>query len=707
MRRRLSRAIRWFAVHPFITCLLWALWLSALYGIFGPHSYVRVFDNADGGLAARAGMNLWLAGWDALAIWAHGWVAGLDRGIPDLDLLPFLVLPGWLAYWLVMFVQRFVAAYFSFRLARDHWKLDTSAAWFLALWYSLFFQTAINGSWAGFTLYDGLTLAAVPAIVWVLLAKNKPLWRLLLVAGATGVLYAWTSMYAFAAFILLLIPVLLAVSGGRNAGKWLAFAVFAATWLVAELPAILAGALNAAASHRADRDVFLSANLSEIDQVLLALRILRDNIVGLAIGLWASIRCNDRRSLPYLIASAVAIVAVALAHWGDAVLNTIGGPLAHFTFERIYFWIPFLAASAGAYGLNALRTSAVKAARVFTIAGLGAVIALSAWVNLSLAANTIQGSNYTAVLADPAVKALRLEADGSSPFRVGTVVSGKAGYGPPQPAYVWAQNVETIDGYSSLYSQRYQDFWERVIGPLIAVDYKCYAYFHHWGNRVYLFEPTASFSEGPVRVGQYYNLDLLAFANVRYLLSGVELEDVRLHEVSRPDIEPSSEHESFMRRNLDRLKTWLRQLTNREDSSRLYVYELEGTLPRAFIVGSTHTFESEEDLLDALAAAPLEELGRTAFIEEHDGPPPLTPGKGGTVESFSRSPDRLNLKVRANSQALLIVTEQFNRFWKAEIDGMSTPVHPVNGPFMAVSIPEGIHSVAMRYDPPYSIRSSK
>ena len=106
MRAATRRTAGWLAAHPFVACVLWALWLSALYGAFGPHSYVRVFDNADGVLPAKASLNLWVSGAKALGSWAFPWATGAHRGAIELDTMPFLVLPGWLAYWLVMFAER-------------------------------------------------------------------------------------------------------------------------------------------------------------------------------------------------------------------------------------------------------------------------------------------------------------------------------------------------------------------------------------------------------------------------------------------------------------------------------------------------------------------------------------------------------------------------------------------------------------------------
>ena len=406
MRAATRRTAGWLAAHPFVACVLWALWLSALYGAFGPHSYVRVFDNADGVLPAKASLNLWVSGAKALGSWAFPWATGVDRGAIELDTMPFLVLPGWLAYWLVMFGQRLVAAYFGYRLARDRWSLNRAGAWFLALWYSAFIQPHIDASLAGWTLYDSLTMAAVPAIAWLLLSRDLPRRRLLLLAAGAGILYAWTSSYPFAAFIMILLAVVLAASDSRGRDTWLAFGVFAAVWALAELPELLPGLWNAATSHRADRQAYTPLTLPFSEQVLLAVNIVRDNLVGVVLGVWAAVRFRIRSALILLIAFACAALAVALAEQGDAALDAYGGPLSAFLFERFYFLLPFLAASAGAVGVDSLRMSGARTVRLVAFASIALVVVLSAGVNVTMAAEMVFGSNYAAVLEDPALVAL-------------------------------------------------------------------------------------------------------------------------------------------------------------------------------------------------------------------------------------------------------------------------------------------------------------
>ena len=64
---------------------------------------------------------------------------------------------------------------------------------------------------------------------------------------------------------------------------------------------------------------------------------------------------------------------------------------------------------------------------------------------------------------------------------------------------------------------------------------------------------------------------------------------------------------------------------------------------------------------------------------------------------------RLQISVESTTAALLMVTVQYSRFWSAAVDDAIVPVVAADGPFMAVPIPAGRHTVVMRYEPPYEM----
>ena len=92
---------RLFADRPATSFAIWSLWLSSLYFLLGPASYVRVIDAGNGTLPARMwmGQQLWHGG---LGDWLPLACCGSDRVLNayrlELPSLLFAILPGWLAY---------------------------------------------------------------------------------------------------------------------------------------------------------------------------------------------------------------------------------------------------------------------------------------------------------------------------------------------------------------------------------------------------------------------------------------------------------------------------------------------------------------------------------------------------------------------------------------------------------------------------------
>lgn len=690
----LRKAGRWASAHPFAVCLAWALWLSALYGAFGPHSYVRIHDNADSLLAARTGLNAVTGGWGWLTNWARSWASGVDRGIGDLDVLLFVGLPGWLAYFLLMLGQRLLAAYFGFRLMRDRFATGVPAALFMALTFSAFLQPRIQNSWAGWTVYDGLTFAAVPAIAWLLLAPGLSRRRRVALAACAGGVYGLTSIYAFSPFLIVLLPALVLMADARPKDVWLGLAAFFAGWLVAESPAAIAGALNAADSHRAAWSIATTAGHTFANQFSDAWHIAYENTAALLLGLWAALGARDRRARIATGLAVVAFLGVLVAPQMQDLLKAYGGPLSGFQFQRIFFWIPPLAAIGGAFGVEALtRGGSRRLGRAIGYAGVAVVIVLSAGVNFRMADEMTSGSNHAVLFDDPALVELgRAEAAASEPFRVATVATDMRKTIPVHPAYLWAHDVDTADGYLSLYPKRYHDFWQRVIAPISARDAVVRDYFGDWGNRLYLFTSDTDKANATLVAGDYWDLDLLALDNVRYVVSAVRLSDPRLRVVSAPGEQP----QPIMSR-----RRWVAQLLGAPVVSRYYVYELAGALPRAFLAGASRAFSTTSASLDALAAAPLSELATTVFYEAANGP--LSATSTGTVGTLEITGDTREVRVDCDGSSVLVVTEQYSRFWTARVDGVATKVVPVDGAFMGVPVQAGAHRVTLSYRPPYAI----
>ena len=154
--------------------------------------------------------------------------------------------------------------------------------------------------------------------------------------------------------------------------------------------------------------------------------------------------------------------------------------------------------------------------------------------------------------------------------------------------------------------------------------------------------------------------------NVKYLLSGAARSDPGLEPLGRVD--------------------------------DLHVYRVRFSLPRAWAVGDVRVVSSAAESLRAVLD-PAVHPGDVAVVE--DAPPiPIAPGGPRPDVRVDREEShRLDLRVVAAGNTLLVVADAWHPGWRAYLDGESTPMLRTNHAFRGVAVPAGEHLVEMRYEP--------
>ncbi|MFO8232385.1 MAG: hypothetical protein R6U20_06945 [Longimonas sp.] len=140
---------------------------------------------------------------------------------------------------------------------------------------------------------------------------------------------------------------------------------------------------------------------------------------------------------------------------------------------------------------------------------------------------------------------------------------------------------------------------------------------------------------------------------------------------------------------------------HRDDETGLQVFENPDALPRAFFVDRVTVESDQEALWDRLGDASTN-LREHAFREEpldadldaisSDSPP--------SVELNTFTPPEIEWSVETSGQHLLVVNEvYYPEGWNAYLDGEPVPIHRVNYLQRGVVIPEGEHTLTMRFEP--------
>ena len=719
------RLCRGLAARPALLFLVWSLWLALEYVGLGPLSYVPLPDHGENNLPARLAAALaWQEG--EMGFWFPQALTGADRlamGFQNKsDLLFFFLLPGWLAHGLILWAQRFVAGYFMYRLLAERFGAGALPSLTGGILYALFSQPAINQQWAGFSLYDGLALPALPLVLWALgRILDREGAKGILLAGLLGAGYSLVSHFFYTVFILPLILLWFPLVERRTRGLFAVLAAFVLGWVSVEAPFLWASAVQAPFGHRRHWAVthVLSGNVTALwlGAIDLPLALLRDNLpilTAAAAGLLIA-RPGDRRLLATL-----ALAAGCLAYY---ICDTLlfGGLLYEagifpgFNFSRVYIIFPFLCVAAGCLGLAHVPSS--WQVRLEGIAGgqpelavrtllCLALIGLAGWQSLAIKREALtgiaDGKSFSNLYRHTALTELQRLRTGQPPFRVATV-AGDIPSGP-LTGYAWAYGLETADGYVPLYSERYHRFWESLISPLETDDAGMVHLFRRRGSRAYLFLPAWERLGGQtVRLESRVRLNLLSLANVRYVVSAVPLEGTGLQLRFRSLLDRQLNWLGRPRR--DRL---LGMILGDYPGTPLYVYENTNVLPRFFLAARVRAFDDPGPLLDALASAPVSVLATTAFVMRRDMEGLAVPGgdNTGVVRVRSLGPDRIELEVDARIASVLIVTSNFNPGWQAWVDGIPHRVFPVDHTFLGVAMPVGRHDVVFSYASPFASRGA-
>gem|GEM_PF-6193105 len=201
-------------------------------------------------------------------------------------------------------------------------------------------------------------------------------------------------------------------------------------------------------------------------------------------------------------------------------------------------------------------------------------------------------------------------------------------------------------------------------------------------------------------VEKHLNLDLLAIANVRYLLSPLPLNSSRLHLLhSPPTGAPLSRARPEMVGGLTAfLKLRVRQIFSPGD---IYVYELPEALPRAFAVKTVIVDNHEEHSLEYHAR-----IAQTAMVGDLVVVPTIEDatrlGAAGpiNIDAAKAVVDGYDITLSAPKGGIVAVNSLYWPWWDARADGHPVPVVAANGVQIAVAVPPQTKSLTLRYQRP-------
>ncbi len=707
----------------------WSLLISAIYWILGPHSYLRIQDTADFNLPYRIA-----AARDFLTYGITWWQPHFSGGLPswmlplaDSFLMngpPYFLLPPWLAYGFVMWLQRFVAAWFTFRLCRDHLGMESGASVFAGLAFSL-------NRWdvTDWTLFDCLGAPGTPLFLFAfgrfLAIKSQVL--ALVACSLLGIFVGMVASSAlYTVFILAALPIWFLLVGKRSIVQvWPFFLCFIAGAVLAEAPVAWALVVYAPESARS----LVAANIPMAwGNTILALahgfveRDLGSNLGYLVLGIGGLFFSKNNRTLSwrllgiFLISGLGARLLFLFQNLASNWLPSSRGNLLDFDQFTILASVLLAAAGlhrirlgllAGDYPLSDWITpDAARHLHRLVAAGI-IIVPLWHWYHLTVnLARRMYMDNYAIHFDNPILKQLAHNARDGEPFRVATVgahqptirsASGDWLY----PGMAFSYGLDTADGYYRMHSARLFRFWQLVLAGVLEKDPTIAYRINKWQ---YLFFPDGfdRHSDTPIDLASLYNLKLLSLFNTRYLISKWPLTHPDLRLIHEPTQELIAQKEWHQLRHRDMI---VQTILGKAPQHAIYLYENRAVFPRVFMVGSARIFSDDTHLLSALAQASPEELRQTAFLDAShadvglENPPPEW--HGGEVTYQRVRPDKIRLKTKATFPSLVVLTDVYDPYWRVWVDGKEERIVPVDHLFQGIRLDKGNHEIILDYWPPY------
>ncbi|MGH2571080.1 MAG: hypothetical protein ACRDGR_07635, partial [bacterium] len=128
--------------------------------------------------------------------------------------------------------------------------------------------------------------------------------------------------------------------------------------------------------------------------------------------------------------------------------------------------------------------------------------------------------------------------------------------------------------------------------------------------------------------------------------------------------------------------------------------EVEPPLARLALYGE-YEYAASRDAALARLGSPAFDFRRSVVLEEAPSPRPTAAGGAGVARVVAESTDRLEIEVSVPAPALLLVTDAWHPFWRAESSPGSAQaryaVIPADGMLRAVPLAAGVHRFRMEY----------
>ncbi len=118
--------------------------------------------------------------------------------------------------------------------------------------------------------------------------------------------------------------------------------------------------------------------------------------------------------------------------------------------------------------------------------------------------------------------------------------------------------------------------------------------------------------------------------------------------------------------------------------------------PRVYLTQKVETVQSVEDIIEKMAS-PL--YSGEVFSEQDLGIKSTSSQPKFSTKILTDEHTRLTLSIEASEKALLVVTDTYYPGWSAYVNGVESPIYPINISQRGIVVSEGSHTVEFQYNP--------
>lgn len=187
----------------------------------------------------------------------------------------------------------------------------------------------------------------------------------------------------------------------------------------------------------------------------------------------------------------------------------------------------------------------------------------------------------------------------------------------------------------------------------------------------------------------------LKFLNVKYIVSPYIPEDTSGYDERSQEI-ISTYNSMFVKMGFERFR----------NAGKFMVLKSTDCLPRIYCRTEYYVEPSTDKVLEMIDSGTFDAekyvvLSRTPGFESSDG----GDSAAYDIKSIDYGPNRVKIEMSSQSDAVLVLADQYYKAFKCTVDGRRADVLKANGIFRGVAVKEGSHVIEFYYDPSLQIFS--